>query len=53
MYQYCVLNILPEDGSFEQNHVADVLLFIKYYIVVLLTEINYYVIAKHNGTDPV
>jgi len=38
-------HIWHDDGSFEQKHVAEFLIFITVYIVVLLTGINYYIIT--------
>jgi len=40
--------IRPDDGPFEPKHVAELLILITIYIVVLLTGINYYIIAIHN-----
>jgi len=42
-------HIWPDDGSFEPTHVAEFLILITTYFVVLLTEINNYIIAIHNG----
>ena len=41
--------IWPDDGSFELKNVAEFLILITTHIVVLLTRINYYIIAIHNG----
>jgi len=46
-------HIWPDDGFYEPKHVAEFLILITIYIVVLLTGINYYVIAIHNGMAPV
>ena len=55
----CILNvpglcfhIRPDDGSFEPKHVAKFLILITIYNAVLLTGINYYIIAIHNGMAP-
>ena len=41
-------HIWPDDGSFEPKHVAEFLILITIYNVVLLTGINYYIIFdKH------
>ena len=52
-----VNNIWPDDGSFEQKHVAEFLMYIYIYIymyiVVLLTGIYYYIITIHNGLPPI
>ena len=45
-------HIWPDDGSLELNHVADILILITIYIVVIFTGINYHIIAIHNGMDP-
>jgi len=42
-------HIWPDDGSFEPKHVTEFLILITIYNVVLLTRINYYIIAIHNG----
>jgi len=42
-------HIWPDDGSFEPKYVAQFIILIAIYIVVLLTGINYYIIAIHNG----
>jgi len=47
-----VFCIWPNDGFFEPKHVAEFLILIAIYIVVLLTGINYYIIAIHNGMVP-
>ena len=46
-------HICPDDGSFEPKHVAEFLILITIYIVLLLTGINYYIIAVHNGMVPI
>ena len=42
-------HIWPDDGSFELKHVAEFLILITIHIVVLVTGINYCIIAIHNG----
>ena len=51
MNQDC-FHIWPNDVSFELKHVAEFLILITIYIVVLLTGINNYIIAIHNGMAP-
>ena len=53
MYQNCFFYIWPDDGSFEPKYVPEVLILITIYIVVLVTGINYYIIAIHNGLAPI
>ena len=48
-----VFCVWPDDGTFEPKHVAEFLILITIYIVVLLTGINYYIIAIHNGVAPI
>ena len=45
-------HIWPHDGSFEPGNVAEFLILITVYIV-LLTGINYYIIAIHNWMAPI
>ena len=40
-------HIWPDGGSFEPTHVAEFLILITIYFVVLLTEINYYIIENY------
>jgi len=47
-----VFYIWPDDGSFEPKHVAEFLILITIYIV-LLTGMNYYIIAIHSGMVPI
>ena len=42
-------HIWPDDGSFELKHVAEFLISVTIYIVVLLTGINYYVKTLLHG----
>jgi len=48
-----VFSIWPDYGSFELKRVAEFLISITVYIVVLLTGINYSIIAIHNGMAPI
>jgi len=52
MYQDRVF-MWPADGFFEPKHVAQCLILITIYIVVLLRGINCYIVAIHNGMVPV
>jgi len=47
------IHIWPDDDSFEQKHVAEILILITMYIVVLLTGINYYITTIYNGMAPI
>ena len=47
------IHIWPDDGSFKPKHVAEILILITIYIVVLLTGINDYIIAIYNGIAPI
>jgi len=46
------LRIWPDDGFFEPKHVAEFLISITIYTVVLLTGTHYYNIAIHNRMAP-
>ena len=46
-------DIWPGVGSFEPKYAAEFLILITIYIVVLLTGINYYITAIHNGMAPI
>ena len=46
-------HIWSDDDSFEQKHVTEFLILIAIYVVVLLTGINYSIIAIHNGMAPI